>query len=54
MIDDFVDQLGGVVVYSKIDLRTSYYQLRIPDEDVPKAAFRTQYKHYEFLIMPLG
>ncbi|KAM1798221.1 hypothetical protein ACFX12_032316 [Malus domestica] len=52
--DDLFDQLRGVCVFSKIDLRLVYYQLKIKNEDVPKTAFRTRYGHYEFLVMPFG
>ena len=48
------DQLREARVYSKIDLRTGYHQLRVRDTDFPMTAFRTRYGHFEFTVMPFG
>ena len=53
-IDDLFDQLPRSRVFSRIGLRTSYHQLKVRAEDIPKMVFRTCYGHYEFLVMSFG
>ena len=53
-IDDLFDQLRAARVYSKIHLCTGYHQLRVREVDIPKTAFRTQYGHFEFTVVPFG
>nr|GEU64655.1 putative reverse transcriptase domain-containing protein [Tanacetum cinerariifolium] len=50
-IDDMFDQLQGLRVYFKIDLRSSYHQLRVREEDIPNTVFRTRYGHYQFHVI---
>jgi hypothetical protein len=53
-IDDLFNQLGRAKYFSKIELRSGYYQLRIRSEDVPKTAFVTRYWQYKFTMMLFG
>lgn len=54
VIEELLSELQGGAVYTKLDIRSGYHQIRVHSDEIPKKAFKTHQDHYEFMVMPFG
>jgi len=54
ILEELIDEPAVSTIYTKLDLRSGYHEVRMQDNDVMKTAFKTRSTHYEFLVMPFG